>query len=377
MYGLAILWTIIAIVIWEKWRQNPTGKLLVGWILVMTLMVYTHYFGLLMLAAFLLLNWLLGPRRRVFTIAACVPGLAFLPWVAFVLPVYESRGLDSNLWWVHMLLPRSHEAMALMLADYLGEIPGPRTLRVGLAVTATLLHLVLFVFAWRSIRRVWPPRPDADSRARWFWVMAVLAGVPVVLLYLFSVVYTPAFAARFLLGITPAYWLLLVMMSEFGGRGGSRLIYGPVLVWVLASIGVALVIALQSSPIVDRTRTLAAELRPTDLVISERLHSNGLYWEIAHRQGRPVRFLVFDADRHEKPSSGPEQRGEEQGERLSIFRYSDFGRVDLSGVERVWLIHKSKDAAAYEASLASRGWKMERQLGDATPYLSLFVKRPT
>jgi hypothetical protein len=70
----------------------------------MVLLIYTHYFGLLMLAGFVVVNWLFGPRRRAFIVAAAAAGISFLPWFLYVLPVYQARGLQTNLWWVQMLI---------------------------------------------------------------------------------------------------------------------------------------------------------------------------------------------------------------------------------------------------------------------------------
>lgn len=376
MYGLVILWTLISIAIWEKWRQKPTGRLLAAWTMVMVLLVYTHYFGMLMLAAFLPVNWLFGPRRWSFTIAAGVAGLSFIPWLAYVLPVYESRGLDSNLWWVHMLLPRAYEGIALLLSEYLGGIPGPKNFRIALIAVAAALHLLLLVSAWRSVRRLWPPVRNAGEQRRWFWVVASLAGVPVLLLYAFSIVYTPAFASRFVLGILPAYWLLMTLLSELGGRWGARLIYGAVLPWVLISAGISLVTSLLPSPVLERTRAIAAEFQPDDLVISERDQSNSLYWEIAHRRGRDVRFEVLPKKRSDGPKSTPERLGEEQGERLSVFPYRDLSQIDLQGVRRVWVLYSSKDVpGSVAAFLTPRGFVAERTEGAEAPFLTLFVKQ--
>ncbi|MCW5978286.1 MAG: glycosyltransferase family 39 protein [Bryobacteraceae bacterium] len=378
MYGLLILLVLVAITLWERWRRRPDFSRLAAWTLAMVLMVYTHYFGLLMVAAFALVNWVFGQRRWAFLAAACVAGLSFAPWAAYVAPVYESRGLDSNLWWVHMLFPRPHEVVALMLSEYLGQIPGQRNLKIGAAIAAAFVHLALLVFAWRSLKKLWPPRRADEDWKRWFWVAGALAGVPVALLYAFSVVYTPAFVSRFLLGILPLYWLLVVMLSELGGRAGTRLLYGVILPWALVSAGIGMVTAAAPSPLRQRPEAIARDLRPSDLVLSEREHSNSLYWEIAHRQGRDVRFEVLPRIRRDESKTIFEQRGEEQGERLSVFRFRQLPEVDLRGVERVWLLHASRDTAVTAgAFLAERGFRVERREGDQAPFLTLFVRTPS
>lgn len=73
MYGLVILWVLLALVVWDGWRKRPGGLALASWTLAMTLLVYTRYSGLLIVAAFFAINWLFGPRRLLFSAACAAP----------------------------------------------------------------------------------------------------------------------------------------------------------------------------------------------------------------------------------------------------------------------------------------------------------------
>src|SRR5581483_115317 len=90
-----------AFIIWSKWAKEPRGGLLALWVLVMTLEIYAHYFGLLLLAGFVVVNWIYGKRRILFTAAAALPGLAFIPWVLYLAPTYRTHRLQQNLGWVN------------------------------------------------------------------------------------------------------------------------------------------------------------------------------------------------------------------------------------------------------------------------------------
>lgn len=373
MYGLVILWMLIAILIWESWRQRPAAGRLAAWTAVMALLVHTHYSGLLILAAFFTVNWLFGPRRLLFTAAAAIPVLCFVPWVLFVLPVYQSRGLETNLWWVRMLLAEPHKGLALMAYEYLGTMPVPGAWRYVAAAGAALIHLLLLVFAIGSFRRMWPPRRDSEPARRWFWVVALLAGVPVALLFLFSVVYTPALASRFLIGILPAYWLLVVMMAEMGARRGLWLLYGVMLPWVLISSTATLIRNLESHPVRKRIETVAREMRPGDIIVCLDELANPVFWELTHRLGReaPIQALAPQVDADEL--SVFQRQGFEQGERLSVIPYRPVNEIGLEGVRRVWLFHNSAAPPDTIAEhLAAHGFARERTDGGESPRLSVY-----
>jgi hypothetical protein len=373
MYGLVILWMLIAILIWESWRQRPTVWRLAAWTAVMVLLVYTHYSGLLILAAFFAVNWMFGPRRLLFAAVSVIPALYFVPWVLFVLPVYHSRGLETNLWWVRMLLAEPYKGLVSMVYEYLGPMPVSGAWRYVVAACAALIHLLLLVFAIRSFRRMWPPRRDSDPARRWFWVVALLAGVPVALLLLFSVMYTPALASRFLIGILPAYWLLLVMLGEMGGRRGLWLLYGVMLPWVLISSTAALIGNLEPHPVRARIETVAREMEPGDIIVCLDELANPVFWELTHRLEReaPIRALAPQVDSDEL--SVYQRQGIEQGERLSVIPYRAMDEIDIEGGRRVWLFHNAATPPETIAGhLAAHGFVQERTDGGESPRLSLY-----
>jgi len=376
MYGLLVLEMVAAILVWRRWCERPSAAWLAAWTALMTLAVYTHYSGLLLIAGFVAVNWLFGPRRLLFAAAAAVPGLAFLPWLLFVLPVYQSRGLEANLWWVHMLLAEPYKGLALMMYEHLGSMPVAGWWRYVAAAGAVLLHALLLLFSAGAIRRLWPPRRDSDPESRWLWTAAILAGAPVALLLVFSITVTPALASRFLIGIFPAYWLALVLLADAGGRRSLRVLYGLMLPWAVIAASGAVAKNLQTPPVRARVEWLASRLEPGDRILTLDETGNQVYWELTHRLGRTAPIEAVRRVQNPAELSVYQRRGIEQGERLSVAPCRYIGEIDLEGAHRVWLFHDSatpEEALARE--LASHGFSRQRTIGAEPPRLSEYLAR--
>jgi hypothetical protein len=306
---------------------------LVAWTLVMVLLVYTHMFGLLFLAAFAVINWLYGARRWIFTPAAAIPGLAFVPWLVYVLPVYFACGLDANLTWVNKQL---HRAVILLPYGFLGFIHAPG-LRTHFIAASAVLHLVLFVLAWRAIRQVWPPRRDEGDTARWFWTVALLV-------------------------VVPAYWLLVVRLAQFGDRAGLTVLYGIVLPWVLVGIGSALAEQLPRSPARQDSLLLSHEMQEGDMILCEGQDlANQVYWEWTRRLGSSDHIEVLQT-----PWAMV---------RLSVLPPKDLDTLELGAVDRVWFFSNtaSKKALVTEF-LKTRGLDLQKQLQVRGSFLLAFAK---
>jgi len=363
MYGLAILLAVTAMVLWEKWREHPSNKRLSAWTIAMILLVYTHMFGSWVLPAFLVVNWLYGPRKMAFTVAGCLAGVAFLPWFLYVFPVYHARGLQWNVGWVSRSpLKGLAEGPFLFLGSY--SLQPSERLRLILAVTAAALDLLLFLLAWRTIRRLWPPHRVINPSERWFWTAVILVGLPVLLLLLISVVVTPAFHMRFLTGAAPAYWLVIVLLGHFGARAGCTVLYGAFLPWVLASSGAALVHERKPSLARQATMLVAQEIAINDLLLCEGAGwCPQVYWEWKHRLGRSAPIVIL------APPLNP---------RLSPLEFRGLPVADLDslmfeGVDRVWLFYDPTDRVSLVTNfLSSRNFVLKRRFPADKPFLLAF-----
>jgi hypothetical protein len=368
MYGLCLCWVVAAILLWDRWRRDPRPAWLGAWAVVMILLIYTHYIGLLLLAAFVAANWFYGARRWAFAGAALAAGLTFLPWLLYVLPVYLDRGLYMNLAWVKR---EPHVAVAQMPVEFLGYIapsenlfPGlgwlhPWTLRIAEEIAAGLVHVVLVLAAWRGIRRL-PCQTDArDGMARWLWPMMLLVAVPAALLYAFSLLSTPAFHARFLTGTLPAYWLSLVLLGEIGGRPGRSILYGIILPWALMSSVVAVFESRVPSPVRRATLEVAPEARSGDLILCDKFTEAAVYWEWTRRLGRSGRLEALEPGEHWL-SQVPKKRLEQ---------------LDLHGVDRVWFFSGDETKAKLVPEFfRARGFAPQTRLHDESVTLMSFTK---
>ena len=359
MYGLGLLLTITAMVLWEKWRRAPHNKFLLGWLLVAVLLVYTHLFGLLILTGFVAANWIKGPRRWTFAAAAAVVALAVMPWYLYALPVYESRGLADNLTWV----PRKiHIGLGMLSYGLLGEFSGSIPLRIALAATAGAVNLFFFILVLRTGRSLWPPRTSVAPGTHWFWVATCLLAVPLLLDLLFALAVRPALHWRFVLGILPAYWMLLVLVAERNGRSGRILLYGIVLPWVLTNTAVSFVSGNIVAPARQAAYIIAGHHDSGDLLLAENLSiGNQLYWEWNHRLGRQGRIEVLTP-----PAAVA---------RLSVLPPTDFEHLDLQGVDRVWFYCITATAAKdARSAMAAYRFRLRKEFPLEHPFLLLFVR---
>jgi hypothetical protein len=344
MYGLGLLLTVAAMALWDVWNERPRKLVLAAWTLVALLLVYTHLFGALLLVAFAVMNWLCGPRRWAFSVAACIPALAFLPWLFYVLPVYESRGLAENVWWVPQRLP---VALGEFSYGLLGGFPWPGKVRMAVAAMAGVVHLVLLVFGWRMARRFWPPRNSLPRSSRWFWAAALLVGIPVALMMMFTLFVTPALHLRFVLGILPPYWLLVAMLCQNNGRAGRILLFF-IVSWVVGNLGVALAKMDVSSPPRQAALLIAREEGPGDLVLC-RSACNELYWEFMHHFDGRTRVKLL----------GPTPRIYW----LSVVQPTNLEDVDSGSVERVWLfVQAGEESVSLVKAFSERGFGLWRSI---------------
>jgi hypothetical protein len=365
MYGLGLLLTVIGMVFWEKWRERPTMLWLAAWTLTMVLLVYTHLFGALIVMAFVIVDWIYGPRRVAFTAAAVLVSLAMVPWVIYVLPVLHTRGLEPNVAWVSRSPLRGVAELPLI---FMGTppLPVPRTY---LALAGIALNLLLFVLAWRAFPRLWPPRSNTPPAERWFWMALVLAGLPILILFLFSLAITPAFHPRFILGVLPSYWLLLVLLGELGGRVPRAVLYAIFIPWVLISAGGNLVQQRKPSTVRQAAFILFQDALPDDLILCNGAgNGNTLDWEWKHwlRRTTPLEIVAV-------PSVGDEFTGPPKI-RLEA--------LDLNAVNRVWVFYDKADQSAISPTqlsdfLAANRFSLARQSPADKPFVFLYVKIPS
>jgi hypothetical protein len=358
MYGLGLLLTVLAMVLWEKWREREGLKTLAAWTCVALLLVYTHLFGALIVAGFFLANWLCGPRRWAFSMAAAIPVLAFLPWLLYVLPVYESRGVEENVGWVtkDWVIAIGDLSYGMLGGSY--AIPVERRFRAMVAAAA--IHLVLLLLAGLAAVRYGPPQRSAEASARWFWASASVGGVPLVLAFGFSLAVVLSLHWRFLLGILPAYALFLVLACQVTGRLGRAMLYGVLLPWslIMAAYG-----HVMSEPHAARglALRLAEERQAPGLILCDEF-CNEFYWEWSIRAARPERIerLLNQA-----------QRGW-----VTIVPVRVREEIPAAELERIWYVTRRTLARRNPPRefLEQRGFALEREFTLAGVTAEIYAK---
>jgi hypothetical protein len=369
MYGLLLLFALLAMLLWDRWRERPTGGRLAAWAVAAGAAAATHYLGVLLVAAFVAANWLAAPRRgtRRLLRAAAWALAPLVPWIAVSLPVYLERGLGPNLAWVE---PSAFRTLRQLPFYFMSYIPSggdpflearPRMAAeywVALMIAAGVIHALLVVFAWRRLRELWRPEP-ADAAARWFRPAAALVAAPVALMFGFSVAVHPAMDARFLVGVLPAYWLVMVALGANGGRAGKLLLYAVILPWVLASAAVSIPDAAPS-PVRAGLERAAAEWRAGDLVAADCRVGVGVWWEWVRRMGRAERIEIARCERRRWWVPEQEARAPET--------------FALEGVARVWLFYADEaECQRIGRALAARGLRREQRDG-ALEFVEIWVR---
>ena len=189
-----------------------------------TLLVYSHYYGWLLLGAEGL--WLLLRARRrlgTFLPASLVPVAAFAPWAWLVRQGFErGRGLAGNL-------AGLREPGATSLLGFFGGLVGPyrpgmNSMRPAVGVALLLVSLALLIPA--ALGRT----PRIDLRAAEF--LALFALVPPLISFAVSVWIRPVFHPRYLIeSAVPAILLTAIAVTALESRAARVALTATALVW--------------------------------------------------------------------------------------------------------------------------------------------------
>ncbi|HEV8383388.1 MAG TPA: hypothetical protein VGQ11_00855, partial [Candidatus Acidoferrales bacterium] len=292
---------------------------------------------------FLLLNWWVGPRKWAFTWAAGIAGVSFLPWLLYVLPIYQTRGVEANLNWAHRNL---FSAVPALFFNFLGGWQfGSYRLSVLAIAASAVIHLGLLMLFWLYRDRFWPLRASARMIQRWFWPAVVLTAIPVVVLLGFSVVVARAFEARFILGAVIPYSIALFLLCVACGRAGQFALLCILLPWKLVDVGASIYGEMQPDAARQSLEFAAERARPGDVVLVENPNRVGVvYWEWVRRLHRTERIVTVPA-----PPSDPL--------RMRVLEPVPVERLPLDGVERMWVfLDAPPPPPALAGDLAARGF---------------------
>ncbi len=228
--------------------------------------------------------------------AAIVPAFLFCAWVSYVFPLYAVRGLE-NIGWVEPGLIRSMAIVPFhflttipsgwnpVQADWWAALPGMRLLVVGAAAAPVLL--VAFASSKKGALLY---------QSDWLIPLAILICAPALMLAAASLLVGPAFHSRFLLGSLPAHWLLIVALSDLGGRPGAILVRAVILPAALLSVFLPLRHDLAESPLREAATQVVQHHQPGDIALAGRPIGAQAFWEL-RRAGlsMPIAFVPATA----------------------------------------------------------------------------------
>jgi len=333
MYGLAIGLTLLAIWFWLRWEQTGKPRELWCWAAAMIFLLQTHYVGVALLISFLAAEFLVGQNSRRFLLTTFLVGLTFLPWAIFVMPTFGERGLSPNILWVNN---PTQSLLSLPGHLLMGEPPGSSSL--PFAVSSVLLrrfisgaalgiHLALllaFLLRWRQ-KEVLKESRSGPTVLRWISNLALWFGLPILMLYSFSLFALPVLHTRFLLGILPAYWLLIGLLCEAAGKRGRVILWGG----FLPAVTIGIVMSVRWLPNEAWTnwqvaRISASEFGANDRILCDTYVGPGVLWEWTKRQRRIGGVDILAP------------RGKDDWW-LEVLTQKEFSALDLGGVDRVWL----------------------------------------
>lgn len=209
MYVLLMFLGVVSLWLFARYFQQkaPRPRLLLALTVVNLLMVYSHYYGWLVIGMeFLFLLLTRHPRLKPFTVSSVVIGILFLPWVVLVArAAVQKGGLGPNLDWIPR--PRIEDAIN-MYANFDGFLPFRGQEFVGLAVFGLPVLLTL------------AQRPDSDNAAdqhryRIMIALALFVIVPPAFLFVVSWFFPQAvWISRYFIFITIPYLLLVALAVD-------------------------------------------------------------------------------------------------------------------------------------------------------------------
>lgn len=212
MYGLLLLLTTCSLWVFAKLVREHTNSIQAALCAVNLLLVFTHYFGWVIVALefVFLLIWRREPLRS-FIIGSIFIAVCFTPWVYLVARAARANPSRVNFVW-NRPPPLSE------LAGYYGNLNGALSYRwkvFGTAVVMMVFVTPIIVWAAQTIRT-----RALRTEARPFWFLSLFAFGPVALAFIAShALPQPVWAFRYLIIAAPAYLLLVVTAT---GRLKSR-----------------------------------------------------------------------------------------------------------------------------------------------------------
>jgi hypothetical protein len=274
MYGLFLLLSLFSLWLFVRLIKVPA----ISWTLLCVLfginllLVYTHYFGWILIGAELLalIRWrrqkLMPFLGSVIAIASCLT-----PWLYLEVRVYANRGLSHNLGWIERPHLSNLSAFYMMLD---GE---PFDFLWGGTVGLLLFGVPIVLWGWRVFRSARGEDKREDNTS---WLLFLFAFLPVAIVYLASLLFAQAvWLPRGLIFVAVPYLILVaIAVNHLRPRWAS-------LVMLFVVLGWAMLAGLQSLSRVEESirmdswvhQMIQAESRPANDIKVYSLDENSPY----------------------------------------------------------------------------------------------------
>ena len=367
-YALMLMLTLLSFFLFIRILKTEIKSRahIVLYTLVNILLAYTHIFGLFIIGAqvlyFILFQRRYAGARLAFWGAQAATVVAFSPWI-YVLYAYTFKGTIEVLNWIPQPSP-------YIVARSMGSLAGAGYLWAALGV---ILVLIIFCLCLAGVfylpnalkQHSAPENPKSSKLGKLATLMtepktALLLTwffFPLVIALIFSFAVRPIFATRYLIGITPVFYLL----AARGIEGINSFVKSRATQANLAAFSLIALVAIISA--------------------------QGLYNYYAHPQkeqwreatnfmeqmAQPGDAVVFTEDDYRYPFDYYYRDGTE----ISILPHEIIEKGEpLVGVDRLWLVMRG-DESMQDKSLKSGlielygadSLKMERQFLHVTVYL--------
>lgn len=227
MYILLVFWAACSYWLFVVFLQQETVKtrVIVALTVVNVLMVYTHYYGWLVVGSeFLILLLWKRSKRRVFFLSTVIVALSFSFWA---LPVMRAAigkgGLESNLDWI----PRpTLTDLGRLFVNFNGALPLPGSRIPG------LLLFALPVAGWTG-RIVANEGAANDSDRKMLRWLLLFTFAPVLGIWLLSYVFPMAlWIERYFIFVAVPYLVLIsVAVFRLRPRWLANVVIGSLILW--------------------------------------------------------------------------------------------------------------------------------------------------
>lgn len=219
MYGLLLLLVLLSLWLFVRLQRGDrkSSGILVALTLVNLLMVFTHYFGWVIVAVELV--FLIFARRDLvprFLLSVVSVAVCFSPWVYFVVGAARANPSRATFFW-------NHPPPWSDLIGYYANLNGPLSYRWKVVGTGVVMLVFITPIVIQCVRSVKTRhhRREVDQ----FWFLLLFGFAPVAVAFVAShLLPQSVWAFRYLIIAAPAYFLTLAVATERIASTQTRII---------------------------------------------------------------------------------------------------------------------------------------------------------